>query len=225
MTGPKSIIQADFDRIALLSEEGWNHNQHYHRFLLRHVPASCREALEIGCGAGAFSRLLAERCDRVLALDLSPCMIQVARERSQGYPNIEYQCVDVTTWPFPANRFACIVTIATLHHLPLEETLLAMKNALRVGGMLLVLDLFRTQGLIDTLIAAMGLPANLALRLLKRGCLREPLEIRQAWQEHGKHDHYLTLAQARGACARLLPGAQVRRHLLWRYSIIWRKTA
>lgn len=45
-------IQADFDRIALLSSnasgERWNHNNHYHRFLLEQVPACCTNALEIG---------------------------------------------------------------------------------------------------------------------------------------------------------------------------------
>src|SRR5437868_4726022 len=47
-------VQADFDRIALLSkqdaDEGWNHNNHYHRFLLEQVPACCAYALDIGCG-------------------------------------------------------------------------------------------------------------------------------------------------------------------------------
>jgi len=37
-----ATVQADFDRIALLSnqdaDEGWNHNNHYHRFLLEQVP-------------------------------------------------------------------------------------------------------------------------------------------------------------------------------------------
>ena len=33
-------IQADFDRLALLSEEGWDHNNHYHNFLENPLLAS-----------------------------------------------------------------------------------------------------------------------------------------------------------------------------------------
>jgi len=52
-----------------------------------------------------------------------------------------------------------------------------------------------------------------------------PVACREAWRQHGEHDRYLTLAQVRQVCARVLPGTHVRRHLLWRYSIVWRKPA
>jgi ubiquinone/menaquinone biosynthesis C-methylase UbiE len=69
-------VQADFDRIALVVEDdNWNHNNHYHHALLKHMPTSCGNALEIGCGTGAFARLIAERAEHVLALDLAPQMI------------------------------------------------------------------------------------------------------------------------------------------------------
>ncbi len=66
-----SSAEADFDRLAQLDDEGWTANNHYHDFLLKHVPHDCENTLEIGCGTGAFARLLAKRCKRVIALDLS----------------------------------------------------------------------------------------------------------------------------------------------------------
>jgi len=66
-----STIRADFDRIALLPNEGWGHNCHYHGFLLRQLPPRCEYALDIGCGTDSLSRLLAAWSERVLALDLS----------------------------------------------------------------------------------------------------------------------------------------------------------
>ena len=48
-----STIQQDSDRIALLSTvspDGAAHNDYYHNFLLRHLPANCHDVLEIGCG-------------------------------------------------------------------------------------------------------------------------------------------------------------------------------
>jgi hypothetical protein len=47
-------VEADFDRLALLDDEGWTSNNHYHNSLLKHVPANCENALEIGSGTGAF---------------------------------------------------------------------------------------------------------------------------------------------------------------------------
>jgi len=62
-------IQSDFDRIALLSNDNWNHNTHYQEYLISQIPERCRHILEIGCGTGKFSRLLAQRAEQVLAID------------------------------------------------------------------------------------------------------------------------------------------------------------
>jgi len=216
-------IAADFDRIALLSHDGWDHNSHYHSFLLKRLPPHCMEVLEIGCGTGAFSRLLAERSRQVLALDLSPQMVQIAKERSRQYSNIDFQAADALAWEFPAGRFDCVASIATLHHLPFEEMLSKMKSALRINGTLLVLDLFQPQGPSDWVTRKLAKPADIVIRLIKLRQLSEPGELQAAWEEHSRGDSYLTLSQVRQACASLLPGAKVRRHLLWRYSIIWKK--
>jgi SAM-dependent methyltransferase len=221
--GVTARVQADFDRIARLPDEGWNHNAHYHGYLLGHVPAGCRWALDVGCGSGAFSRLLAGRAERVLALDLSPQMIRMAKQRSAGVANIDYQAGDVRTWAFPAERFDCIASIATLHHLPLRSMLERMKGALRAGGSLLLLDLYQGEGLGDRLAIVLAVPYATALRLRKTGRWRAPAEVREAWEAHGAHDAYPTLSEVRRICQEVLPGAMVKRHLLWRYSIVWRK--
>jgi hypothetical protein len=99
-----------------------------------------------------------------------------------------------------------------------------MRDALKPGGTLIVLDLFQEEGLADALTSGLAVPVNAALRLVKTGRLRRPRELRAAWAEHGRHDSYLTLDQVRQICDSVLPGAQVRKHLLWRYSITWKKT-
>jgi ubiquinone/menaquinone biosynthesis C-methylase UbiE len=220
-----SVIRSDFDRIALLPDGGWNHNNHYHGFLLRQLPQRCEYALDLGCGTGSFSRLLAERCEQVLALDLSPQMIRIAKERAKADANAEFQVADASTWAFPAERFDCIVSIATLHHLPLGEVLAKMKGALRTGGTLGVLDLVQPEGVSGLLISALAVPVSVALRLFNTGRLRQPRPVRDAWADHGCHDSYLPLAEIRRICVPVLPGARVRNHLLWRYSIVWKKPA
>ncbi len=109
-------VRNDFDCIALNEQEGWNHNSHYHNFLLKQLPSQSETALDIGCGTGEFSRLLAKRADKVIAIDLSPNMIEVAKQRSQQYTNIDFQVADVFQWEFPQEQFDAIVSIATVHH-------------------------------------------------------------------------------------------------------------
>ncbi|HEX6479534.1 MAG TPA: class I SAM-dependent methyltransferase [Ktedonobacteraceae bacterium] len=217
-----ATIQEDFDRLALLSNEGWNHNSHYHRFLLRQVPQHCRNAMEIGCGTGAFARLLARKAEHVLALDLSLRMISLARERSEQFTNIDFQVADVQSLEFSPEQFDCIVSIATLHHLPMEDILTKLRTALAPNGTLIVLDLYQA-GLSDLPSLLIAIPVNLVLKFLKTGRIKEPEAVREAWAAHGKHDSYLTLAQLRDICRAILPGARVKRHLLWRYSLIWKK--
>jgi hypothetical protein len=98
-----------------------------------------------------------------------------------------------------------------------------MGGAVAPGGTLLVLDICRPRSPADLAVSLLAVPGSRLLRLRHTGRLAEPAELRRAWEEHGRTDRYLTLAEVRAACARALPGARVRRHLLWRYSIVWRR--
>jgi SAM-dependent methyltransferase len=232
-----AAIQTDFDRLALLDAEGWTQNNHFHNFLLRHVHHGCQNALEIGCGTGAFARRLVEHAQHVVALDLSPEMIRVARSRSASFPNIEFHVADAISCDFPAAHFDCIATIATLHHLPLREMLLKLKAALKPGGVLMVLDLFEPErnlftapgyllnpdALLDSFLNVLAIGVSGSLRLIRNGRLKPPREVRAAWAAHGQHDSYPKMREVRALCADILPGARVRKHLLWRYSVIWQK--
>jgi SAM-dependent methyltransferase len=219
---PETIAR-DFDALATLPEERWGHNVHYHDWLLRHLPPRIGRALEIGCGTGRFTRRLAERAGQVVAIDLSPAMIRVAHDRSRQHRNVRYQLADASTWPFPHEEFDCVASIATLHHLSLEPALMSMRDALRPGGTLLVLDLYEPTRSTDRLRDAVALPASALLRLAHTGRLLEPWQSRELWRRHGENDVYPRYDRIERACAHGLPGARVRRHLFWRYSIVWTK--
>ncbi|HEX5886563.1 MAG TPA: class I SAM-dependent methyltransferase [Pyrinomonadaceae bacterium] len=216
------IIEADFDRLALLDDEGWTANNHYHDFLLKHVPQNCENALEIGCGTGAFARRLAERCKRVVALDLSPEMIRVARSRSSQFNNLEFEHADAIRWNFPQSQFDFICCIATLHHLQQRDLFVKMKGALKPRGVLVVLDLVESNSLFERMLDVIGLGVSSGLRLIHNGRFKPPPEVRKAWEQHGKHDSYSTINQMRALADEILPGSSVRRHLLWRYSLVYR---
>ena len=225
-----SAIERDFDRLAKFDEEGWTANNHYHNSLLRHVPTQCENVLEIGCGTGAFSRTLARRAKQVTAIDLSSEMIRVARSRSHQFPQIEFEVADIMTRALPAAHFDCIATIATLHHLSHAELLPKLKDALKPGGLLVVLDLYQPEtnllkasGLLDALLNVVAMSTSVTLRLIHSGRLRPPPEVRAAWEAHGKTDRYLTMDEVRSIYESIFPGVVIRRHLLWRYSAVWIK--
>ncbi|HEX5882910.1 MAG TPA: class I SAM-dependent methyltransferase [Pyrinomonadaceae bacterium] len=220
-----SSIEADFDRLALLDDEGWTANNHYHDSLLKYVPESCENALEIGCGTGAFARELGKRCKRVVAIDMSEEMIRVARRRSVGIENVEFELADAMRWEFPKAQFDFICSIATLHHLQQRELLMKIKDALKPGGVLVVLDLVESSGLVDRVLDVVGFGVSCGLRLIHNGRLQPPPEVRKAWEQHGKHDHYSTVKQVRTLADEILPGSNVKRCLLWRYLLVYRKTA
>jgi SAM-dependent methyltransferase len=215
-------IEADFDRLALLDDEGWTPNNHYHDLLLRYLPPNCEIALEIGCGTGTFARRLAETSKHVIALDLSSEMIRVARSRSTRFANLEFQLADATTWDFPKSHFDFVCSIATLHHLNQRELLPRIKDSLKPGGIFAVLDLVESSSWIERLLDVAAFGVSGSLRLIHNGRLKPPAEVRKAWEQHGKHDRYSTVANMRALAAETLPSATVTRRLLWRYTLVYK---
>jgi ubiquinone/menaquinone biosynthesis C-methylase UbiE len=151
-------------------------------------------------------------------------MIRIARERSVQFSNIDFQLANVLDMPLDVESFDCIATIATFHHLSFAEMLLKMKAALKPGGVLLILDLFEPEGVTDSVLNLLALPVSVGLRLLHHGRLLPEREVRAAWTAHERHDSYLTMSEVHALCDSILPGAKITKHLLWRYSIVWKKS-
>ena len=129
------------------------------------------------------------------------------------------------TWNFPQSHFDFVCSIATLHHLDQRELLVKLKDTLKPRGVLVVLDLVESSGLGERILDVFGAGVSVSLRLIHNGRLKPPAEVRKAWEEHGKHDHYATVNQVRAMADEILPGAKVRRCLLWRYLLVYQKTA
>jgi ubiquinone/menaquinone biosynthesis C-methylase UbiE len=216
-------FREDFNRIASLTAHEVEAHVLYSNYLLRHVPVDCNRVLEIGCGFGAFTRLVAGRARSVTAVDLSPQMIEVARKRSADYSNLEFMLGDFLRLPFSADSYDCIVTIATLHHLPDAEALRKMKTTLRPGGVLILHDLLSDKSLIDKALNIVKVPINRTIKFWRTGRLWMRPEVRQAWAEHGRHETYLKAKDVLAMRDEHLPGGRVHNHFLWRYTIVWRK--
>lgn len=196
----------------------WNHNTHYHRLVLDAVPDGCAAALDVGCGDGLLLEKLAGRARRVTGVDRSPEMVRLARERTAGLGSVTVLAADFRDAVgslLPEGGYDFVSAVAVVHHWDFAEAVRGMVRLLAPGGRLVVVGLARNRTPVDWAVSGLGVPAARWL----------------AWRHGGEHDPVgmpvadpvLSWGEVRAEARRLLPGCRFRRHLLWRYSLTWRK--
>ena len=205
--------------LASIPRRPWNRNIQYHYLVLRSVPVDCQHALDVGCGTGLVTQKLVHHSESVIGIDIDPQALSLAcayRDLASHpkEPRAHYVVGDVLMAPFRPASFDFISAVAALHHLPMQRALMRFRDLLKPGGTVAVIGHYRSQTLIDHACNAAGWPIDRLLRVA-RGCYR-PTTRRQPPQE--------TLAAIRGACRDVLPGAVVKRLILHRYFLIWRKS-
>lgn len=132
---PFDRLPARYDRISeLLGAE-------LRAWLLFHLPARGDRALDLGCGTGRPTVLLADHFAEVLAVDISAPMVDFARQRHPR-ANITYQHRDLrSVAPERDGRFDLIFSAGALHHAsPLDAALRRIQLLLQPGGRLLIAD-------------------------------------------------------------------------------------
>ncbi|MFC8717887.1 class I SAM-dependent methyltransferase [Kitasatospora sp. NPDC057198] len=204
----------------------FDHNDHYHRLLLRHLPPGCRTALDVGCGTGRFARRLAASGVEVDAVDPSAEAIEAARALTgtgAGGRVPNFRQADVTRSELPKAHYDFISCLASLHHMPFD-TVRALRESLAPGGVLVVLGCYPEKSRTDWLWSLAAVPVNAAARavvaLTERlrgtaptgpGAVRAPVK-----------PPMMTYAETVREAAVLLPGARARRLLFWRYLLVYR---
>jgi SAM-dependent methyltransferase len=220
-------IQADFDAIARATPQGCrpDHNSLYHPLILKHLSKKRGHALDIGCGMADLAGLLASEFSSVTGVDFSHEMIERARRNLADKSNVTLWEEDVLAFRPRGQQFDTIVSVATFHHLPLEQILPLCKKWLAPDGVLIVLDLYRSRSITDFFLAGIAYAANRADTLFGKGYGAQTAAERAAWNEHGKHERYCSLNEIEHAARGVLPGFKLRRLLYWRYLLVYRKGA
>jgi SAM-dependent methyltransferase len=86
------------------------------RALLASVPLQDRTCLDLGCGSGTYSLLLAERGGIVTAIDRAALMLAAAR-RLSAHERIHYQLMGMEEATFPDATFDVAISNMALHYL------------------------------------------------------------------------------------------------------------
>jgi SAM-dependent methyltransferase len=97
--------------------------------------------VDVACGTGIVSLVLAPRVASVVGLDLTPAMLARARTAAAGIANVRFVEGKAEALPFPDGHFAGAVTRFSLHHLPRPERMVAeMARVVRPGGWVALAD-------------------------------------------------------------------------------------
>jgi SAM-dependent methyltransferase len=202
----------------------WNHNEHFHGWILRNLPARRRSALDIGCGTGVLLAQLTDRFAQVTGVDADPGMAEAAGRRLATNPRASVQLSTLSAFAATADdgAFDVITMVAVLHHLDLRESLPLISRMIAPGGRLLVVSL-----------ASVASPADLAVDLVSAmlnplvGLIKHPRAVRGSSGADGPvmpvKDPDLTFAEVALVARELLPGCSVRRRLFFRYSLYWER--
>jgi len=81
-------------------------------------PIEDRDVLEIACGTGRFTVMLAERGANIVGLDISSAMLAEAREKARAASvadRIEFMRGDAARLPFPDDHFDTVLAMRFFH--------------------------------------------------------------------------------------------------------------
>ncbi|MFF6953930.1 class I SAM-dependent methyltransferase [Streptomyces iakyrus] len=197
----------------------WDHNAHFHPWILRQLPGRVGTALDVGCGTGDLARQLARRARRVHGIDADPEITARARELTPATAPVTYTAADALTGPGDG-PYDVITCVAAVHHLPFEQALRTFRDRLAPGGILVIVGVARERTPVDRLLGIASVPLNIVMALLKNRGRPVPRPVSMTARTRPAE---LTFTEIARQARAVLPGVRLRRRLLWRYTLVWRR--
>lgn len=111
------------------------------RWLDANLPPGPVRVLDIGCGNGALLMQLGARVEHGVGVDASAGMIERARVRAAGRPELAFVRIDGPVLPFPDASFDLVTSLLSFRYLDWDPIMNEIRRVLRPGGRLLVVDM------------------------------------------------------------------------------------
>jgi len=89
--------------------------------------------LEIGCGTGFFTKEIVKNPVQVIAIDISPELIEIARQNIIN-SNVEFIIENAYNMIFDDQTFDAVIGCSVLHHLDIDPALKEIYRVLKPGG-------------------------------------------------------------------------------------------
>jgi len=110
----------------------------FHYELASEYVGSGDYVLDIACGEGYGSRLLAKCAEKVIGADIDNGSIKIAEEKSVGLKNLTFFRQDVTKTTFEDHAFDVVVSMETIEHVPEEPYFNEIKRILKRNGIFIL---------------------------------------------------------------------------------------
>jgi ubiquinone/menaquinone biosynthesis methyltransferase len=143
-----STIADRYDLITVLLSYG--RDRHWkHRLVSMASIDRSSAALDLACGTGDLAYALHARGARVVGLDLTPRMIELARSKAPAGARPAFLVGDMMALPFADGSFDLVTTGYGIRNVPtIGPALAEIRRVLRPGGVLLSLDFNRPSNLL-----------------------------------------------------------------------------
>ena len=113
--------------------------EHWHRYHFASRWVGGKNVLDVACGEGYGTALLARHAARVTGVDLAAGAIDHARREYAALANVEFVCADCTLLPLPDSSIDVAVSFETIEHITGQEAFLGeLARVLKPGGVLLL---------------------------------------------------------------------------------------
>ena len=113
--------------------------EHWHRYHFAAPLVKDRDVLDVACGEGYGSALLACGARKVTGVDLATAAIDHARARYADRRSLDFRVADCTALPFPDASFDAVVSFETIEHIAAQEAFLdEVRRVLRPEGLFIV---------------------------------------------------------------------------------------
>jgi SAM-dependent methyltransferase len=177
-----AVLSAERWLARVNARHPWNHNEHFHGWILRNLPARRRSAVDVGCGTGVLVGRLAP-ASRVTGIDADEGMAAAAGVRLAGEPRVSIRGCRFEEFIAGAGEGEAdlITMVAVLHHLDLNDALARIPRLLAPGGRLLIVGLAKVNSPADAMVDLMSAVANPVMGLIKHPPASPPGRWGRSW--------------------------------------------